>query len=162
MPKRGMHNSVGRNVGIPDGYRMDKSGLLLRENVTAVKQVELLYGTPRGYLYYMNRLSDEKWLNEQKEDKVDGPLITMDLIEQGVSLTSAEDLRIYEKGRANYNQISDIQLCEEIDKIVVEKYKVPSVYCLPYSQKQELYCLVREVFRVGEVQARRCLAMDYI
>ena len=162
MPKRGMHNSVGRNVKIPNGYLMGQSGLLLRENVTAVKQVELLYGTPRGFLFYMNRLSDEKWLDEQKDDKVDGPLITMELIEQGVSLTSAEDLRTYEKGRANYNQISDIQLCEEIDKIVVEKYKVPSVYCLPYSQKQELFCFVREVFRAGEAQARRCLAMDYI
>lgn len=40
------HRFVGRNVKIPDGYLMDKSGLILREYVTAVQQVELLFTSP--------------------------------------------------------------------------------------------------------------------
>ena len=62
------HRFVGRNVKIPDGYLMDKSGLILREYVTAVQQVELLFTSPRSFLYYMNRPSNEKWIVEQKED----------------------------------------------------------------------------------------------
>ena len=156
------HNHVGRNVLLPDNYEMDKSGLILRKNVTAVQQVELLYATPKSFLYYMNRPSDEKWIEEQKEDNVQNSPITMELIEQGVSLTSSPQMQIYEKGRSDYNRISDIQLCEEIDRIVVNQYKALSVYCLPYSQKQELYHIVRELYHVGDVQARRCLAMDYM
>ena len=86
----------------------------------------------------------------------------MALIEQGVTLTSPEQMYLNEKGRNNYNRISDISLCEEIDRIVVNQYNTKSVYTMSYSQKQELYHLVKELYRIGDAQARRCLAMDYM
>lgn len=162
LPKRSFHSHVGRNVIIPDEYEMDTSGLFLRENVTAVKQVELLYSTPRSFLYYMNRPSDEKWLEEQKDDNVTMPPVSLETIEEGVLLTDLDMFLVNERGRGDYRKMTDIQLCEEIDRIVVNQYKAYSVYCLSYSQKQELFHLVRELYHVSEQQARRCLAMDYM
>jgi len=162
LGKRYRHSHIGRNVLLPDSYEMDKSGLILRKNVTAVQQVELLYSTPKSFLYYMNRPSDDKWIEEQKSDDVQLQPITMELIEKGVSLTSPKQMLINEKGRNDYNRISDLKLCEEIDRIIVNQYKVPSVYCLSYSHKQELYHIIKELYKIGEAQARRCLAMDYM
>lgn len=161
LDKRYQHNHVGRNVLLPDNFEMDGSGLILRKNVTAVQQVELLYASPKSFLYYMNRPSDDKWIEEQKSDNIQLQPITMELIEQGVSLTSPKQMLINEKGRNDYNRISDLKLCEEIDRIIVNQYKAQSVYCLPYSQKQELYQIVKELYHVGDAQARRCLAMNY-
>lgn len=162
LGRRHRHNHVGRNVLLPDNYKMDKSGLILRKDVTAVQQVELLYGTPKSYLYYMNRPSDEKWIEEQKGDDVPMQPITIDLLEQGVLLTSAKQMIINEKGRNDYNRISDVKLCEVIDGIVVNQYKAPSVYCLPYSHKLELYHMIKEMYHAADSQVRRCIAMDYM
>ena len=98
LDKRNQHRYVGRNVDIPDEYEMHKSGLFLRKNVTAVKQVELLYGTPKNYLYYMNRPSDERWIEEQKGDNTFSAPITLDMIERGVLLTSNDNLLRNERG----------------------------------------------------------------
>ena len=155
------HAHVGRNVKVPPGYYMDKSGLFLRENVTAISQVELLYGTPRTFLYYMNRISDDKWIEEQKSDEVDTPIITVDLIEKGVLLTPPELLYANERGRANYKHVTDIQLCEVIDQLVVERYRSASVYTMSYSQKNELYCFLKETYHCNDLQLRRCLALNY-
>ena len=162
LSERNYHAHVGRNVNIPAGFKMDKSGLFLRENITAVKQVELLYGTPKSFLYYMNRVSDEKWLDEQRSENVNSPLITMDLLERGVLLTDPEYFTENERGRKNYKQISDIELCEEIDRLVSDQYKEKSIYTMLYSHKLELYHMIRELYHVNEMKARRCLAMDYI
>ena len=161
LSERNYHAHVGRNVEIPNDFKMDKSGLFLRENITAVKQVELLYGTPKSFLYYMNRPSDDKWLDEQRSESSHSPLITMELIEQGVLLTDPGYFHTNEKGRQNYGQMSDIDLCEVIDSLVVNQYKSKSVYTLLYSHKQELYHMIRELYHVNEMKARRCLAMDY-
>ena len=143
LDKRNQHRYVGRNVDIPDEYEMHKSGLFLRKNVTAVKQVELLYGTPKNYLYYMNRPSDERWIEEQKGDNTFSAPITLDMIERGVLLTSNDNLLRNERGRSDYKRMSDIELCEEIDRIVVSHFKVPSIYCMSYSNKQELFSIYK-------------------
>lgn len=162
LDKRSYHSHVGRNVDIPDNFKMDKSGLFLRNAVTAVKQVEMLYMTPKNFLYNMNRLSNDKWIEEQKQDNVSQAPITLELIEKGVTLSSMDDMMNNEKGRENYNLISDIRLCEEIDRLVTNRYKSHSIYTLPYSHKQELFHLVKEKFHCGDNQTRRCLAIDYI
>lgn len=162
LDKRNQHRYVGRNVDIPDDYEMHKSGLFLRKNVTAVKQVELLYGTPKNYLYYMNRPSDERWIEEQKGDNMFSAPITLDLIEKGVLLTSDDNLLRNERGRSDYKKMTDIELCEEIDRIVVSHFKVPSIYCMSYSNKQELFSMLKESYRANDEQLRRCLAMDYM
>ena len=162
LDKRNQHRYVGRNVDIPDEYEMHKSGLFLRKNVTAVKQVELLYGTPKNYLFFMNRPSDERWIEEQKEDNSCSTPITLDQIERGVLLTPNDYMLRNERGRSDYKRITDVELCEEIDRIVISHFKVPSIYCLSYSNKQELFCKMKELHHASDEQLRRCLAMDYM
>lgn len=161
LPRRYYHRYVGRNVDIPDHFRMTTSGHFLFSDVIAVNQVELIYVTPRGYLYYMNRPSGEEWHKEQREDAGGVPPITVEMIEEGTALTTSEMLFRNEKGRADYRRLSDIQLCGEIDRIVLHHFKEKSVYTLSYSQKCELYRMVRELYHVDDKQAQRCLAMNY-
>ncbi len=69
-----------RNTPIPEGWRMDRSGLLLREDVLDTSYVENLFVTPRNYLFWMNRMTDEKWASEQAEENDQG-IITLETIE---------------------------------------------------------------------------------
>lgn len=75
-------------------------------------------------------------------------------------MTDAEQMYKNENSRLDYRKLSDIQLCGEIDQLVRNVYKVKSVYCLTYSQKQELFRIVLEMYKVSEAQAFRCLAMN--
>ena len=60
MPKFGQHNFLPYRTKCPDGYRMGRNGLILREDVVDTADVEHLFGTPRSFLYYMNRISGEE------------------------------------------------------------------------------------------------------
>lgn len=161
LPKKSFHNFTGRNTKIPEGFVMDKNGMILRQNIMDIKQVELIYVTAKGYLYYMNRPTDERWKKEQEEDNNGAPAITPDIIERGTHLTSDLMLINNEKGRSDYKRISDIQLCKEIDKIVVSHFKQDSIYQLSYSQRHELYHMIRSLYNVDEKQAQRCTALNY-
>jgi hypothetical protein len=44
---------------------MNEDGMFLRESFMEIPQLELLFVTPRGFLYQMNRISDEIWQKEQ-------------------------------------------------------------------------------------------------
>ena len=140
---------------------MDKKGMILRKNIMDIKQVELIYVTAKGFLYYMNRSTDERWKKEQEEDNNGYPAITPDIIERDTFLTSEHLLISNEKGRSDYNRMSDIQLCMEIDKIVLSHFKQVSIYQLSYSQRNELYHMIRSLYKVDEKQAQRCAALNY-
>ena len=161
LPKKSFHNFTGRNTKIPEGFMMDKKGMILRKNIMDIKQVELIYVTAKGFLYYMNRSTDERWKKEQEEDNNGYPAITPDIIERDTFLTSEHLLISNEKGRSDYNRMSDIQLCMEIDKIVLSHFKQVSIYQLSYSQRNELYHMIRSLYKVDEKQAQRCAALNY-
>ena len=161
LQKKSYHNFTGRNTKIPDRFLMDCRGMILRDCIMDIRQVELIYVTAKGYLYYMNRPTDERWKKEQEEDNNGFPTITPELIEQNTFLTVNSKLLTYEKGRADYKRLSDIELCEEIDSIVISHFKQPSIYMLSYSQRHELYHMIRELYQVSEQQAIRCVALHY-
>ena len=161
LPKKSFHNFTGRNTKIPEWFMMDKKGMILRNSIMDIKQVELIYVTAKGYLYYMNRPSDERWKKEQEEDNNGLPAITPDIIERDTYLTSEHLLIGNEKGRSDYYRMTDIQLCKEIDKIVISHFKQASIYQLSYSQRNELYHMVLNLYKVDEKQARRCTALNY-
>ena len=80
------HNKRGHlpvRCKCPDGWRMDTSGLILREDVIDTADVEHMFKTPRAYLYYMNRLSGEEWTKEQEKDKIQSAPVTLAAIEKG-------------------------------------------------------------------------------
>ena len=148
-------------VRLPDGYHMDGNGMILRNTVIDVSDVEHMFVTPRSFLYYMNRLSGEEWVREQEKDKNGRLPVTIDVVERGVGFQSLTQMLSNEHGRADYNAMSDIRLCTFIDNDIVRKYGKNSVYALSEKEKSEIGNMLWRTYRIPEAQIRRCLAMEY-
>ena len=151
---------------IPFSYRMDASGLLLREDILDVALVESYYVTPRNYIYQMNRLGDEMLLKEQRDEESSSPLITLELIEQGTPDMDISQLLQNEKGKFDPTLISDLELCALIDESCLPKYcNGVTIYETSRSQREFLYDLIRRNLwrarhkRTHEAQLRRCLCL---
>ena len=53
MPAPQRYKYLPKGIHLPASYRMDTSGLLLREDILDIAQVEAIYVTPRNYIYQM-------------------------------------------------------------------------------------------------------------
>ena len=162
LPQKSFYRHIGRRVSFPDSYKMSRSGLFLRESVLDIPQVENLFMTPRAFDYYMSRRTSEDWTNEQKKDGNNSPLITLDNIEYQTEMNSIKQMLINEGGRSDYQKISDIKLCNEIDRITQEEFGKSSIYTLTPSEKNQIIKLIRSKYYPGDEQIHRCLAMDYL
>lgn len=168
------------NVRIPEQYRMNSSGLLLREDILDTTYVEEVYITPRNYLFHMNRTgNEERDIQAQKEEN-DTPPITLDVIETNVPDYEPGLSRTLEQGKVNHSRMTDIELCQLIDdKLLPKIFRNPeeaSVYALTQSQRAKLYEWLwkknqlslnrqKEPLLKGrfftEAQLSRCLCMKY-
>jgi hypothetical protein len=109
----------------------------------------------------MNRLSGEKWENEQKEDKdTSMEVVKLETIEKCSAVQDCSAMLMNEKKRYDSQKIRDIELCEEIDNVLVPRCGRRSVYTLTQSEKDNIanYLYSR---RVSESQIRRCLCYAY-
>ena len=161
LPASKQHRFLPSRTKCPEGYRMDKSGLILREDVVDVADVEHMYGTARSFLYHMNRLSSEEWLREQEKDENGSRLITLEVIEQPVRHQSIGDMLNNEHGRNDYRRMGDLELCTLIDKEILPSMGKESVYTLTVAEKQELARYIRATYHLPAEQIRRCVAMSY-
>ena len=119
LPEYLCHRYLPDHRSCPSGYKMGKNGLILRENVLDVSDVEHMFVTPRSFLYYMNRLSGEEWQREQEKDLLAGAPITLDVIESGIGYQSMSQMLAFEHGRADYRAMDDLALCEKIDNEIL-------------------------------------------
>lgn len=142
----------------PATYRMNASGVFVRESVLDITDVEHLFSSPRAYQYYMNRLSGEEWRKEQEKDNNNLPPVTLDTIENGVSLNVLDVMLSNENGRADYNLMTDIQLCEFIDRELLSRYSKASVYVLSRTEKEKIGNYLCSKYRLNRGQVARCLA----
>lgn len=147
------------HVRIPSQYKMHKSGLILRETVIDVPDVEHMFMTPRTYLYYMNRLSGEEWAREQEKDNLSVPPLSLADIEKGTTEKHIRQMLANEHGRSDYGAMSDIMLCELIDKEILPELGIASVYVMTANEKNALGNRLYSQYRLPESQIRRCLAM---
>ena len=138
---------------------MDRSGLLLREDVIDTSDVEHMYGTPRNFLFHMNRLSGEEWKREQEKDKEKTTLITIEAIEYGITQQNLEQMLRNEHGRNDYKKMSDIDLCHLIDKVILPELGVESVYILSRQKKSAIADYLSRKHRLPQAQIQRCLAI---
>ena len=166
MPDSQRYKYLPKGVSLPSDYRMDASGLLLREDIIDVALVESYYVTPRSFLYQMNRIGDEMSQKEQKEEASSSPIITLDLIEQGTPDMDINQLLRNENGRHDPNLISDLELCSLIDDTLLPKYcNGITLYEASLSQRAFLYDLIWKNLwrarhkRTYEAQLRRCLCL---
>lgn len=142
----------------PATYKMNESGVFVRESVLDVPDVEHLFSSPRAYQYYMNRLSGEEWRKEQEKDNNNLPPVTLASIECGVGLNALDIMLSNEKGRVDYNLMTDIQFCEFVDKDLLPRYSKESVYALSRTEKEKLGNYLCSRYRLGREQVARCIA----
>ena len=159
LPESRQYAYLPAHVKCPSGYKMDSSGLILRETVIDVPDVEHLFMTPRSYLYYMNRLSGEEWIREQEKDNLNIPPVSLDMIEPGSSSDKLRQMLANEKGRSDYKAMTDIQLCEMIDNELLPGLGVGSVYLAPRETKIFLANMLQSRYRLPEAQIKRCLVL---
>lgn len=142
LPDSLRYKYLPSNVRIPTDIRMSEGGLLLREDVLDVAWVEQNYITPRNFLFQMNRIADEKDLeNQQKENGV--PPVTMETIETGVPDFVLKESKVFEYGKVNRSNMTDLELCSVIDTKVIPRFfkegLESSIYQIPYNKKAELF-----------------------
>jgi len=150
---------AGKTAEFPDRYKMSGSGVFLRETVLDIPQMENLFVTPRAYNWYMTRKSSEEWEAEQKKDLNDLPPVNLSSIESGIRTESTDRMLIHESGKSDYRKPADIDMCTEIDRIILPRYGKASVYMLTRQEKQEIARLLYRNYRLSENQIRRCMAM---
>lgn len=159
LEERYCHRFTGRKAEWPSGYKMNESGVFLRESVLDIVQVENMYASPRAFNYYMSRKSGEEWEKEQEKDKLNIDPIRLDTIESGIKDQPLNKMLVYESGRADYRRISDMDLCTEIDRNIIRRYGKTSVFHLSRAEKQQIGEFLHRQHHIGEAQIRRCLAM---
>jgi len=161
------------SVDIPSGYRMDNSGLLLREDAIDTSYVEEIYVSPRNFLYQMNRPSSDSWKADQEEDNNGLPPITLDSIEPSFYHPNMKQLLLNESGRMFRNNISDLELCGLIDNHYLPKIHRASIYELNDAERKSLGNIIYSDFKQGKItellgrnaglpdktQIRRCAAI---
>ncbi len=128
---------------LPKGYILDKTGLLVQENILKTKIVEQLYGSPRKFMFYMNKLSGEEKVLLQVE-----------------SWMGKKAHELLENNKlANSNRISDVDVCQYIDLWLKKNKKGAPYTALSVQEKLNLGRLLKRK-GVGSTQAARCLALD--
>ena len=153
-----MASFLPRHAQFPDQYRMGSDGVFLRSSFMEIRRAEQFYGSPRNYLYQMNRLTDDSWIQDQARDETDAP-ITLSMIEQADDRTVAQMLN-NEHGRSfNRNRLQDMDVCRLIDKDILPGYGVTSVYQLTATQKQRIARQLYHEFHLSESQIQRCLVL---
>lgn len=158
MPAHNISAHLPSRKRCPEGYRMDKSGLILRGDVIDTVDVEHMFGTARAFLYYMNRLSGEEWKREQERDREHYAPITIETIENGITLQTMEQMLRNEHGRNDYRAMDDRKLCNLIDNTILPRKGIGSVYQLPHEVKAAIARELLSEYRLPENQIRRCLA----
>lgn len=138
---------------LPDGFKMDKYGLILPESVIDVADVEHQFSTARTFLYYMNRLSGEAWEKEQQQDLLNIPPITLVQMEANIKPQDLKTMLANEHGRSNYNSTTDIQVCDAIDKLLGEH----SVYTIPIKEIERVAQYLYGNYHISQEQINRCL-----
>lgn len=154
------HNDIARLLPrrsrFPDNWRMDESGMILRRDFMEIPIAESFYGTPRNFLFQMNRITDEKIVEEQLKDNTDDPITLLQI--ENASETSLTEFLRNESGRNfSKSKMQDLDVCSLIDNELIVPYGVSSVYRLSQSQKQQLARLLKYDFHISDKQISRCL-----
>lgn len=157
MPHRKFYRHLpDRNV-LPDSVKMDTHGLILPESVIDTTDLEHQFSTARAYMYFMNRLSGENWEKEQSEDRNGHPPIRVEDIERGVRTHGIKTLLANEHGKVNYKAMTDIELCFEIDRNIVQSAGASSLYLMTDSQLKEVARILSRRYHLPKDQIIRCL-----
>ena len=139
---------------------MTRNGMIHPRSAIDFADVEHQFSTARTFLYYMNRLSGEKWEKEQEQDAISLPPITLENIESGISYQDIRTMLGNEHGRSNYNAISDEGLCHDIDMVILPSLGKKSIYTLSLEDKRQIAQHLSRKHHAPMAQIARCLGLD--
>lgn len=159
LPLKSYYKYLPKGTTCPSGYIMDSSGLIKRESVLDLADIEHMFGTPRSFLFYMNRLSGEEWRREQEKDNNSSAPVSLDMIERNASFQNLSEMLNHESGRSNYKVLTDIELCSLVDKEILPLRGKRSIYELSVHEKLELLKQICTKTHIPESRVCRCLAM---
>ena len=145
-----------RHAEFPDEYLMNEQGVFVRQSFMELRLAERYYGSPRNYLYQMNRLSGEDWIQEQQKDQT-GKAITLYDIEPADEKTVADMLKNENGRNFSRSRLQDMDVCRLIDKDILQEAK--TVYQLTDSEKSRIGRQLLYEFHLPEHQIRRCLVL---
>jgi len=117
--KRHLYLPEGRKL--KKGIRMDKDGLLFREDVVDVNYLEEMYISVRGFVYKMNLKDSREWEKEQLIENGQSPVISLDTMEPWASPGQISKMKRNECAPVDNNRMTDLELCELIDCIYVPR-----------------------------------------
>ncbi len=149
-----------RYTRVPEELRIGEDGIILRSSFMEIAQAESYYVTPRNFFFQMNRISDERWENDQqREDPLHPPLKLADM-EPGFDAAAVSKMLASEKGwKYDPARLTDFGVCALIDKQMLGRYRKGSVYLLSEKQKQALFNELYHDAHLPAKQIKRCLAM---
>lgn len=175
LPTKSRYKYLPSNIKIPAEYRMSADGQLLREDILDTAWVEQVYISPQSFMFHMNRIANERDIQEQKEEN-QLPPVTLECIEKGVPGFNLKEAKTFERGRGVRNAMTDLELCAYIDGNLLPqliKQPDPTIYMLPEDKRIKIYDWLwrksrDELYRKGstspfasktitEPQLRRCL-----
>lgn len=158
MSKEDMYSQLPRHAEFPDHYQMNEQGFFTRQSFMEIRRAEQYYGSPRNYLYQINRLTDDSWTRDQMDEGTGTP-VTIYNIEQADEKSVAQMLK-NESGRYyNRSHLQDLDVCRLIDGDLLSSFGATSVYHLTDSQKKSLAQRLRYEYHLPEAQIARCLVM---
>ena len=159
LSRKSYYKYLPKGAVCPSTYIMDTSGLIKRETVLDLADIEHIFVTPRSFLFYMNRLSGEEWRREQEKDNNGEVPVTLDLVERNACSQTLSEMLNHEYGRSNYTVMTDLELCTLVDKEILPSQGKGSIYELSGHEKLELIKLICSISHVSESRARRSLAL---
>ena len=139
----------------PDHYRMNSQGVFLRNSFMEIRKAEQYYGSPRNYLYQMNRLTDDSWSKDQLLDGTGSPITLAD-IEQADEKSVARMLNNEYGRNFSHSKMQDLDVCRLIDDELLPA-SITSPYLLNNTQKQKLVRQLFFDFHLPKEQIQRCL-----
>lgn len=159
LSRNDMAGCLPRHAEFPDHYIMDAKGIFLRSSFMEIRKAEQYYGSPRNFLFQMNRLTDESWSREQLSDRTGSPITLIDI--ERTDEKSITQMLKNESGRFfSRSRMQDIDVCRLIDSQLCKPYGASSPYTLSGTQKQRIAKQLYYDFRLPEAQIKRCLAMQ--
>ena len=158
MSRADIASYLPRHSEFPDEYQMNEHGVFVRRSFMELRRAEQFYGSPRNYLYQMNRLTDESWSREQDGDCTGKPLTLAD-IEQADAPSVAQMLKNETGRNFSRTRLQDLDVCRLIDKDFLPRFGVSSIYRLTDTQKKRIARALFYDYRLPDHQIRRCLAL---
>lgn len=147
---------ISKNTKLPKEYKTDCKGLIYRELYVDTLLVEKWYGTARGFLYNMNRLSSEEWTREQAKDNNGFKPVTVKEIEAGTGV-NLSDILSNEKKLRNPRRIMDADVCVLIDSKILPRLGKKSYCFLDAGEKMKILEYLKRDYYLSDVQIKRCV-----